>query len=108
MRSAKTGKLLVNSVEPSKYFPKHFYYFERQRIKAEELKKKDLKGKKPADDTEPNVQAKIRSGKGILQDEMDMKSETFASLIFEYNESTLMAMVGKNCFTIVSDQRLGV
>lgn len=28
--------------------------------------------------------------------------------IFEYNGSALIAMVGKNCFAIASDRRLGV
>ncbi|KHG14225.1 Proteasome subunit beta type-3-A -like protein [Gossypium arboreum] len=28
--------------------------------------------------------------------------------IFEYNGSALVAMVGKNCFAIASDRRLGV
>jgi 20S proteasome subunit beta 3 len=30
------------------------------------------------------------------------------SQIFEYNGSAVMAMVGKNCFAIASDRRLGV
>ncbi|KAK8924133.1 hypothetical protein KSP39_PZI019307 [Platanthera zijinensis] len=65
-RDLKAGKIPANSVEPSKYFPKPFHYFERQKIKVEELKKKDQKGKKLADDSEANVQAKIQPGKGIL------------------------------------------
>ncbi|GAB2265322.1 Proteasome subunit beta type-3-A [Dionaea muscipula] len=28
--------------------------------------------------------------------------------IFEYNGSAIVAMVGKNCFAIASDRRLGV
>lgn len=33
----------------------------------------------------------------------------FVSLqIFEYNGSAVVAMVGKNCFAIASDRRLGV
>ncbi|KAJ4895875.1 hypothetical protein Rs2_22669 [Raphanus sativus] len=36
--------------------------------------------------------------------------ETFVSdaPIFEYNESAVVAMVGKNCFAIAGDRRIGV
>ncbi|KAJ3679170.1 hypothetical protein LUZ60_017181 [Juncus effusus] len=41
--------------------------------------------------------------------ESSLKSNHFSNMsIFEYNGSALVAMVGKNCFAIASDRRLGV
>ncbi|KAK8954731.1 hypothetical protein KSP39_PZI001983 [Platanthera zijinensis] len=62
----RLGSYLLMLKSQSKYFPKPFHYFERQKIKAEESKKKALKGKNPAEDAEPSVQAKFKSDKGIV------------------------------------------
>jgi 20S proteasome alpha/beta subunit len=40
--------------------------------------------------------------------QMGFVSSVSAMSIFEYNGSALVAMVGKNCFAIASDRRLGV
>ncbi|KAK8914596.1 Transcription factor bHLH110 [Platanthera zijinensis] len=64
-RKAKMGRLPTDAMEPSKYFPKPFHYFERQRLKEEAKKKADLKGKKMAEESEAPVTAKIKSGQGI-------------------------------------------
>ncbi|KAK8954033.1 hypothetical protein KSP39_PZI002087 [Platanthera zijinensis] len=64
-RNAKLGRLPPDAQEPSKYFPKPYHYFERQRLKEEAKKKADQKGKKLAEDVEAPVKAQIQSGKGI-------------------------------------------